>query len=86
MCQILGMNCASPTDFSFSLKGFCRRGGETDKHAHGWGAAIYMGQALQTFKDTQPACRSPLAHFVLHPANQMKTFVSEHSEETNWGF
>mmetsp|Transcript_7755 Transcript_7755/g.16032 ORF Transcript_7755/g.16032 Transcript_7755/m.16032 type:complete len:817 (-) Transcript_7755:123-2573(-) len=67
MCQILGMNCASPTDFSFSLKGFCRRGGETDKHEHGWGLVVYEpgSKGCRSFHDVEAACRSPLAQFLL---------------------
>uniref|UniRef100_A0A7S3PDV2 Glutamine amidotransferase type-2 domain-containing protein n=1 Tax=Amphora coffeiformis TaxID=265554 RepID=A0A7S3PDV2_9STRA len=64
MCQLLGMNCAAPTDFSFSLKGFCRRGGATDKHSHGWGTAIYEGRGLRCFHDTLPACKSPIAELI----------------------
>ncbi|MDP2988095.1 class II glutamine amidotransferase, partial [Hydrogenophaga sp.] len=26
MCQLLGLNCATPTDASFSFTGFCQRG------------------------------------------------------------
>ncbi|MBW8313601.1 MAG: class II glutamine amidotransferase, partial [Hydrogenophaga sp.] len=29
MCQLLGLNCATPTDASFSFTGFCQRGGNT---------------------------------------------------------
>jgi predicted glutamine amidotransferase len=65
MCQILGMNCASPTDFSFSLKGFCRRGGATDVHSHGFGLCVYEGRGgIRSFHDTLPACQSPLAQLI----------------------
>jgi glutamine amidotransferase len=64
MCQLLGMNCATPTDFSFSFRGFCRRGGKTDIHSHGWGLAIYEGRGLRTFLDTSPAAESPVADLV----------------------
>lgn len=64
MCQLLGMNCATPTDFNFSFRGFARRGGETDKHEHGWGLVIYEGRGLRTFHDSQPAADSDVAHFV----------------------
>lgn len=64
MCQLLGMNCASPTDFSFSFRGFCRRGGHTDIHAHGFGVSIYEGQGVRTFLDSQPAATSPVAKLV----------------------
>ena len=33
----MGMNCAALTDFTFSFRGFARRGGDTDVHSHGWG-------------------------------------------------
>ena len=75
MCQLLGMNCAAPTDFSFSLKGFCQRGGATDKHSHGFGAAIYEGRGgLRLFHDTLPACQSPIAELMQH--QKIRTHVS----------
>jgi hypothetical protein len=37
MCQLMGINAASLTDFRFSFRGFARRGGATDIHSHGWG-------------------------------------------------
>lgn len=74
MCQLLGMNCAAPTDFSFSLKGFCQRGGATDKHSHGWGAAIYEGRGLRCFHDTLPAAESPIAALVQN--YPIRTYVS----------
>jgi glutamine amidotransferase len=64
MCQILGMNCAEETDFSFSLKGFCQRGGNTDIHSHGFGLCLFKGRGLQCFHDTLPACSSPIAELV----------------------
>ena len=36
-CQLLGMNCATPTEFALSWPSFCERGGGTDIHADGWG-------------------------------------------------
>lgn len=66
MCQLLGMNCADKTDFSFSLRGFCRRGGCTDIHSHGFGVSIYEGKGLRTFLDSSPAAESPIAELVAH--------------------
>ena len=37
MCQLLGMNCAAPTEVSLTWPRFCERGGRTDIHADGWG-------------------------------------------------
>ena len=59
------MNCARPTDFSFSFQGFCRRGGETDIHADGWGLVFYQNRGLRQFHDDQPASESPLAKFLV---------------------
>lgn len=64
MCQLLGMNCASPTDFNFSFRGFKCRGGNTDIHAHGWGIAIYEGRGVRTFHDPLPCAQSPIADMV----------------------
>jgi len=64
MCQLMGMNCATPTDFNFSFRGFKCRGGSTDIHAHGWGLAIYEGRGVRTFHDPLPCAQSPIADMV----------------------
>mmetsp|Transcript_10339 Transcript_10339/g.30249 ORF Transcript_10339/g.30249 Transcript_10339/m.30249 type:complete len:415 (+) Transcript_10339:242-1486(+) len=71
-CQLLGMNCATPTDFTFSLKGFCKRGGETDIHSDGWGVAFYEGKGIRQFHDSSPACSSPMANFL--ESNPIRTY------------
>jgi glutamine amidotransferase len=63
-CQLLGMNCRNPTDFSFSFKGFSLRGGSTDIHCHGWGLAIYEGRGLRMFHDPEACASSPIANLV----------------------
>ena len=77
MCQLLGMNCNTPTDVTFSFSGFAQRGGRTDQHADGWGIAFFEGQdsadpadpaagdkGLRHFVDHQPACDSPVAELI----------------------
>lgn len=64
MCQLLGMNCATPTDFCFSFSGFRLRGGLNDKHSDGYGIAIYQGPGLRTYTDTLPAAESPIAEMI----------------------
>ena len=71
MCQLLGMNCNTPTDVTFSFRGFAQRGGNTDHHTDGWGIAFFEGNAsegddkgLRHFVDHQPACSSPVAELI----------------------
>jgi len=65
MCQLLGMNCNTPTDVTFSFTGFAQRGGLTDHHADGWGIAFFEGErGLRHLVDHQPACTSPVAALV----------------------
>ncbi len=64
MCQLLGMNCNTPTDVTFSFSGFAQRGGRTDEHADGWGIAFFEGVGLRHFVDHQPACESPVAELI----------------------
>lgn len=64
MCQLLGMNCNQKTDYSFSFSGFRLRGGQTDKHAHGFGISFYEGRGVRTFVDTAPAATSPVAEMI----------------------
>lgn len=64
MCQLLGLNCATPTDATFSFTGFCQRGGSTDEHADGWGIAFFEGRGLRHFVDHQSAAYSPMASFL----------------------
>lgn len=64
MCQLLGLNCATPTDANFSFAGFSRRGGGTDHHADGWGIAFFEGRGLRLFVDHLSAHQSPMAAFL----------------------
>ncbi len=64
MCQLLGMNCNTPTDVTFSFTGFAQRGGRTDHHADGWGIAFFEDRGLRHFVDHQPACESPVAELI----------------------
>jgi predicted glutamine amidotransferase len=64
MCQLLGMNCAEPTDVTFSFTGFAARGGVTDHHADGWGIAFFEDKACRLFIDHQSSASSPLADMV----------------------
>ena len=71
MCQLLGMNCNTPTDVSFSFTGFAQRGGNTDHHADGWGIAFFEGdggigsdKGLRHFVDHQAASASPVAELI----------------------
>jgi glutamine amidotransferase len=64
MCQLLGMNCNTPTDVTFSFTGFAQRGGRTDHHADGWGIAFFEGAGLRHFVDHQSACDSPVAELI----------------------
>ena len=41
MCQLLGMNCNTPTDIIFSFEGFSKRGGLTDHHTDGFGIGFF---------------------------------------------
>ena len=64
MCQLLGLNCATPTDANFSFTGFRQRGGNTDHHADGWGIAFFEGKGVRLFLDHDSAAHSPMAGFL----------------------
>jgi predicted glutamine amidotransferase len=64
MCQLLGMNCNTPTDICFSFTGFQQRGGGTDIHADGWGIAFFEGKGVRLFLDPRPSVRSSIAELV----------------------
>ena len=64
MCQLLGMNCNTPTDVVFSFTGFAERGGHTDQHVDGWGIAFFEGAGLRHFVDHQSAVESPVADLI----------------------
>ena len=64
MCQLLGMNCNTPTDVTFSFSGFAQRGGVTDHHADGWGIAFFEGRGVRHMVDHQSASTSPVAELV----------------------
>ncbi len=68
MCQLLGMNCNTPTDIVFSFTGFALRGGLTDEHQDGWGIAFFEGAGVRHLVDHHAAVSSPLAELIkAHP-------------------
>lgn len=64
MCQLLGMNCNTPTDILFSFEGFRLRGGQTDHHADGFGIGFFEDKGVRLFHDDQPSASSPVADLV----------------------
>ncbi|WP_343598169.1 class II glutamine amidotransferase [Acinetobacter sp.] len=64
MCQLLGMNCATPTDITFSFRGFSQRAGITSDHCDGFGIAFFEDKACRLFVDNQSAIKSPIAELV----------------------
>ena len=64
MCQLLGMNCNTPTDIAFSFTGFAQRAGNTDHHSDGWGIAFFEEGGLRHLVDHRPAMQSPVAEMV----------------------
>lgn len=75
MCQLLGMNCNTPTDITFSFSGFAQRAGVTDHHSDGWGIAFFEGhpdgtphaqpdKGLRLYVDNQAASTSPVAQLI----------------------
>ena len=64
MCQLLGMNCNTPTDIVFSFEGFRLRGGLTDCHADGFGIAFFEGKGLRLYHDDTPSASSPVADLI----------------------
>ena len=61
MCQLLGMNCNTPTDILFSFTGFATRAVE---HKDGFGVAFFEGRGVRCFVDAQSARISPVAEMV----------------------
>ena len=75
MCQLLGMNCNTPTDITFSFSGFAQRAGVTDHHSDGGGIAFFEGhqdgtphaqpdKGLRLYVDNQAASTSPVAQLI----------------------
>ena len=64
MCQLLGMNCATPTDITFSFRGFSQRAGITSDHCDGFGIAFFEDKACRLFVDNQSAVESPIAELI----------------------
>src|SRR5690606_14141183 len=64
ICQLLGMNCNTPTDIVFSFTGFANRAGITDQHVDGWGIAFFDGRGVRLWVDHLPASTSPFSELV----------------------
>ncbi|WP_182120308.1 class II glutamine amidotransferase [Acidovorax sp. FHTAMBA] len=64
MCQLLGMNCNTPTDVTFSFTGFAQRAGHTGDHCDGWGIAFFEDKGVRHFVDHERAVDSPIAELI----------------------
>ena len=64
MCQLLGMNCNTPTDVAFSFTGFSQRAGRTGDHCDGWGIAFFEDRGVRLFVDHARAVDSPIADLI----------------------
>jgi glutamine amidotransferase len=58
------MNCATPTDVTFSFRGFSQRAGITSDHCDGFGIAFFEDKACRLFVDNQSAVESPIAELI----------------------
>ena len=76
MCQLLALNCKTPTDATFSFTGFCQRGGRTDEHADGWGISFFEGKGLRHFVDHESAVNSPVAELIRRYPIKSKNIVA----------
>ncbi len=76
MCQLLGMNCNTPTDIVFSFTGFATRGGRTDEHKDGWGIAFFEGNGVRHFVDHQAAVASPIAELIKNYPIKSKNVIA----------
>jgi len=85
MCQLLGMNCNTPTDVTFSFSGFAQRGGHTDDHADGWGIAFFEGAGLRHFVDPQRAADSPVAALIRRYPIQSQHVIAHIRKATQGG-
>lgn len=84
MCELLGMSANVPTDITFSMAGFLRRGGATGPHRDGWGVAFYEQEGYREFKDPHPSIESPVARLMLDYPIKSRIVIS-HIRQANVG-
>ncbi len=85
MCQLLGMNCNTPTDITFSFSGFAQRGGNTDHHGDGWGVAFFESRS-QAVPDGLPVLQVAAhdsAQDAQHDGKGLRHFVDHTSAATS---
>lgn len=85
MCQLLGMNCAQAMDATFSFTGFALRGGGTDEHSDGFGAAFFEGRSWRLFVDHRPSFSSPLAAWIKANPIHSKNVIAHIRKATRGG-
>lgn len=73
MCQLLGMNCNTPTDIVFSFTGFATRSRE---HADGFGIAFFEDRGVRLFVDHQAAADSPVAELIKRYPIQSRNVIA----------
>lgn len=70
------MNCANPTDITFSFRGFSQRAGATSDHCDGFGIAFFEEKMGRLFIDDQSALHSPIAELIRHYPIKSKNVIA----------
>jgi predicted glutamine amidotransferase len=85
MCQLLGMNCNTPTDITFSFSGFAQRGGNTDHHGDGWGVAFFESRSQEVADEQRATQVAPddTAQDKQHDGKGLRHFVDHTSAATS---
>ncbi|MBF7688591.1 class II glutamine amidotransferase [Acinetobacter rathckeae] len=76
MCQLLGINCAEPTDVTFSFKGFSQRAGITSDHCDGFGIGFFEDRACRLFVDNKSAIQSPIGELIRNYPIKSKNVIA----------
>jgi len=81
MCQLLGMNCNTPTDICFSFEGFHTRGGLTDVRRDGWGIAFFERAFCWLLQNLRAHFDAPPSREALFAVLRRLTFeIAAHGE------
>jgi glutamine amidotransferase len=68
MCELFAVSASSAVDVRISLHELALHGGETGRHADGWGIAFLQDRDVALFREPSAAGRSPwIAYLETHP-------------------
>ena len=76
MCQLLGLSSSDPVRLTFNWDSFAMLGSQEGGNPDGWGVAYFEAADVTLIRESTPAAKSPMVHFLESQAPRSDLIIS----------